>query len=648
MRKIGNLRWSYLLVAMIIMLGLYLPNSSAQEAEIIPGKYIVMLRDDPQVVAESFGVLRTQTYQHAVTGMSISATEEQIERLRDDPRVLAVEPDRVVWAFEQRLPTGIDRINADLSSISKIDGNDERVDVDIAILDTGVDKDHPDLNVFRFVNFSPGSEDDDANGHGTHVAGIAAALDNDIGVVGVAPGAKVWAVKVLGDTGAGSLSDVIAGIDHVTENAEQIEVANLSLGGRFSSEILDQAIRNSVNTGVVYVVAAGNDAEDSQFFSPANHPDVITVSAMADSDGKPGGKGPSTGFGNDDTFASFSNFGDTVEIAGPGVEIESTFKDGGFNSLSGTSMASPHVAGVASLFVAQNGRDLNNDSKIDRNDVFLARDSIIDAAFLQSGDDGFSGDPDSSAEPLANAEFKGEKIADFELSADPSSVTLDTNDNTVSKILVVAKNNFTGTINLAAKTSSGSISAAIEPSTVVLDKTTQRAESTLSITSTNETGDFTVAVNAADPDSGISHTADVQVQVNQENGGGCLIATAAYGSELAPQVQLLREVRDSTVLSTTSGATFMSAFNEFYYSFSPAVADLERTNPTFKETVKIFITPMLATLSLLTLAETGSESQVLAFGVSVIALNLGIYIIFPTAAALKVRRYLKARKAASC
>ncbi len=126
-------------------------------------------------------------------------------------------------------------------------------------------------------------------------------------------------------------------------------------------------------------------------------------------------------------------------------------------------------------------------------------------------------------------------------------------------------------------------------------------------------------------------------------GGGCLIATAAFGSELAPQVQFLREVRDNTLLSTTSGATFMTGFNHIYYSFSPAVADLERENPGFREAVKLFITPMLSTLSIMALADEGSESQVLGLGISVIALNLGMYIAAPAAVGFAVSRHLKSR-----
>ena len=130
---------------------------------------------------------------------------------------------------------------------------------------------------------------------------------------------------------------------------------------------------------------------------------------------------------------------------------------------------------------------------------------------------------------------------------------------------------------------------------------------------------------------------------NGEEGGGCLIATAAFGTELAPQVQSLREIRDNTVMSTSSGAAFMTGFNQLYYSFSPTIADMERENPIFQETVRVFITPMMSSLSLMTLAEDGNEGQVLGLGISVIALNLGLYLAAPAAVGFTIRKRLKSR-----
>jgi len=130
----------------------------------------------------------------------------------------------------------------------------------------------------------------------------------------------------------------------------------------------------------------------------------------------------------------------------------------------------------------------------------------------------------------------------------------------------------------------------------------------------------------------------------EANGGGCLIATAAYGTELAPQVQFLREIRDNTVMSTASGAAFMTGFNQLYYSFSPTIADMERENPMFQEIVRAFITPMVSTLSIMTLAEDGSEVEVLGLGISVIALNMGMYIAAPAFIGFKIHNHFKSRK----
>ena len=136
----------------------------------------------------------------------------------------------------------------------------------------------------------------------------------------------------------------------------------------------------------------------------------------------------------------------------------------------------------------------------------------------------------------------------------------------------------------------------------------------------------------------------VQTEEPTKKGGGCLIATAAYGTELAPQVQFLREIRDNTIMSTTSGASFMTGFNQLYYSFSPTIADMERANPMFQEVVRAFITPMISSLSIMTLADNGSEVEVLGLGISVIMLNLGMYIAAPALVGFKVHKHFKSRK----
>jgi len=130
----------------------------------------------------------------------------------------------------------------------------------------------------------------------------------------------------------------------------------------------------------------------------------------------------------------------------------------------------------------------------------------------------------------------------------------------------------------------------------------------------------------------------VCVVEDKKKGGGCLIATAAFGSEMAPQVQFLREIRDNTVLQTESGTSFMTGFNQFYYSFSPVVADYERENPAFKEAVKITLTPLLASLTLLQYADIDSESEMLGYGIGVILLNIGMYFVAPAVLIMKIRK----------
>ena len=128
------------------------------------------------------------------------------------------------------------------------------------------------------------------------------------------------------------------------------------------------------------------------------------------------------------------------------------------------------------------------------------------------------------------------------------------------------------------------------------------------------------------------------IEIKEVSGGGCLIATAAFGSELAPQVQFLREIRDNTILQTESGSAFMAGFNQFYYSFSPYVADYERENPAFKETVKIALTPLLTSLTLLQYVDIDSESEMLGYGIGVILLNIGMYFVAPAVLIMAVRK----------
>lgn len=391
--------------------------------------YIVVLKDStaPGQVArehsQQHGAAVGHVYRYALKGYSAQMSPTAAARIADDRRVLFVQEDGVAFANAPgdkgkpkppdepvddtnttttvELPTGIDRIDAESSPTAAIDGVENSVNVDVAVIDTGVDLDHTDLNVNTAgaKNCASGRSADDGNGHGTHVAGTIGGLDDGVGVVGVAPGARIWPVRVLNNNGSGSYSAIICGIDFVTANADKIEVANMSLGGSGSddrncgasnNDAMHAAICESVSAGVTYVVAAGNSAENAAGHVPASYDEVITVSALADFNGLPGGGAPATCRTDvDDTFANFSNYGADVDIIAPGVCITSTWKGGGYDTISGTSMASPHVAGGAALYKANNP---------------TASPAQVKSALQNAGTTDWtnSDDGDSTKEPLLN------------------------------------------------------------------------------------------------------------------------------------------------------------------------------------------------------------------------------------------------------
>jgi subtilisin len=336
-------------------------------------EYVVVLDDTARVTSSltkaehAYGASVGNVYRSAIKGYSARMTPSEAAALAQAPGVDTVEPNVRFEIAGQSLPTGINRTNADRSPRAGIDRRDQRVNVDVAVIDTGVDVDHPDLNVYRRGGkncsaFARGKNDQ--HGHGTHVAGTIGALDNGRGVVGMAPGARIWPVRVFDRSGAGSLAEVICGVDYVTAHAKQIEVANMSLSslggsddgacGRVSGDPLHKAVCASVAKGVTYVVAAGNSARDAALSTPSAYDEVITVSALADFNGRPGGGARSTCRADrDDTFADFSNYGADVDLVAPGVCVRSTWVGGRYSTISGTSMASPHVAGGAALFMSR-------------------------------------------------------------------------------------------------------------------------------------------------------------------------------------------------------------------------------------------------------------------------------------------------------
>ena len=388
-------------------------NRYLESANIIPNQYIIYLQDnkeesnsiDPVEFYNSelkdTGTELLYVYYDVVKGLAIKIPNEKVlEQLKNNPLVSYMGNDRKISAFidthteNQIIPASVDRVE-DGESLNNINPN--FVDADIAILDTGIDLDHADLNVFHERSFIPGTINaDDDHGHGTHLAGVAAAKDNSFGMVGIAPGARLWAIKVLESSGMGEISTLIKGLDYINQHQNEVDVAVLSLGCECESGALNIAINNSIKAGITIVVAAGNEGKDAGTFTPANNPEVITVSAIADTDGKCGGNGPPTPYGADDMLASFSNYGNVVDISAPGVDIYSTFKSNSYTKLTGTSMAAPHVAGAAALYISLHPEASPNDVK----SYLITSGTNLSDLCNGNGHGYFTGDRDNFHEPL--------------------------------------------------------------------------------------------------------------------------------------------------------------------------------------------------------------------------------------------------------
>jgi subtilisin len=363
---------------------LELPTTGGEErqAQRLPGRYIVVYEDTvaaPRTLtdrlATALDLRPTQRFSHAIKGFASSMSDAAVAAVRDYRSVAFVVPDRpaavvdaVPLATGDSPPTGTLRIEAAGQTIVQ-----EASAVNVAVIDTGVDLDHRDLSVRPGTNCTGTAPPDDDNGHGTHVAGTMAARNNGTGVTGVAPGTTVFAVKVLDAHGSGTWASIICGLDWVVgtrtdgDPTNDIGVVNMSLGSIGlpvtacpTTDPLHLAICTATDAGVVVVVAAGNDGWDFDDplapTVPAAYPEVLTVTAMSDSDGRPGANGsPPACFSGqqDDAPATFSNFAATAAgaahtIAAPGVCIRSTLP-GGYGVASGTSMAAPHVTGVTAL-----------------------------------------------------------------------------------------------------------------------------------------------------------------------------------------------------------------------------------------------------------------------------------------------------------
>jgi subtilisin len=380
--------------------------------------YIVTVIDgvDPLALAAVVRVEPTFVYDSAMNGFAAVLTDVQRRKLLADVRVVDVTDDRVLQADAvgiaeappghpaQFTSWGQDRIGLLTSPSANVDGVDERIDADVAVLDSGIAS-HPDLNVGGGVDCLPGRNSGygDTDGHGTLVAGFIGALDNSFGVVGIAPGARVWAVRVS-NRGRVTDSSLLCGLEWVRDHADTIEVANLSLGDNRAwpgncgqkrkgtrKDPVHASVCEVVAAGVTVVASAGNEAIDAGRHVPSAYPEVIAVSAFTETDGLPGGHGPEANClpgEYDDHLATFSNFGPTIEFAAPGVCVTSTYLNNAYARVSGTSFSAPHVAGAAALVMA-------SDPDVTPQQV---RDALRDAAERAP----LLGDPDNHPEPILN------------------------------------------------------------------------------------------------------------------------------------------------------------------------------------------------------------------------------------------------------
>jgi subtilisin len=402
-----------------------------QGRPIAKGHYLVVLKGnaDPTTVASAHrkreGTVADRAFRHAFRGFAAKLDKTQRAALLADPNVAAVVPDEVVEIEAQSIPTGISRIGTPTSALSKINGLDERVDADVAIVDTGIGP-HSDLNIAGGYNCSTSDRTRwyDENGHGTHVAGTVGAKDNTWGVVGVAPGVRLWAVRILNSSGAGLLSWYVCGLDWILAQRDPndssrplIEAVNMSVAktgsddancGRTNGDILHQAICRLYAAGITVVAAAANASKSAAGFVPAAYNEAITVSALADTDGRPGGGGGNKCYSwgtydRDDTFADFSNYGSDIDLIAPGKCILSTKPGPTYAYSSGTSMAAPHVTGAVALYKAS--RPLATPSQV--------RESL---RYLGNLNWYTNTDPDPYHEPLLNVSRIG-SLGTFTLSA---------------------------------------------------------------------------------------------------------------------------------------------------------------------------------------------------------------------------------------
>ena len=341
------------------------PAQAERPGDKIAGSYICVFKDnvsrsdakgEANRSAQAAGAQLKHVYSVALRGFAINASEQGVAHMKaNNPNIAYCEQDQIVTIGPIQMQGkpggggGVQPAQETPWGIARVGGGGTGTFATAWVIDTGIDFTHPDLNVdqARSRNFvERETSPQDLNGHGTHVSGTIAAYNNTIGVIGVAPGARVVAVRVLNRRGSGTNSGVIAGVDYVATYGQAGDVANMSLGGGVSTA-LDTAVVNA-SSKVRFALAAGNESDNANNHSPAraNGQNIYTVSA----------------FGVGDKWASYSNYGNPpVDFAEPGTSIKSTWLAGGYNTISGTSMATPHLAGLLLAGAVRSGGNVTGD-----------------------------------------------------------------------------------------------------------------------------------------------------------------------------------------------------------------------------------------------------------------------------------------------
>jgi len=557
-------------------------------------------REAPELAAREGGRLLA-VYSHVLDGFAFTGSADAAAALARDPRVAHVEVARTLHAVEIA-PNGILRTSAWAAHQAGYTGvTSGGTPVRVAIVDTGIKLDHVDLasNIAPGLGtncINPGKPANDDHGHGTHVAGTVAAAFNGQGVVGMATNAQLIPVKVLDSTGYGTDAQVICGLDYVAGLAQSQPgpyVVNMSLGDpnrpgetTCGSSALHQAICRLTNAGVTVVAAAGNDGVDAASFVPAAYDEVIAVSAFTDFDGQRSFAGCQADFSDygyqcDDTLADFSNYGSVIDVTAPGVHVLSDWIDGGQTTISGTSMAAPHVAGAAALVLAANPSltpaqvrsILESTGECPDGSVANAPTCAGHGQWDVGGLFGTTPDKDGIPEPLINALRAAQAAGAATPPPPPPPPPVDTQPPTVAFTAPASNATIRGIVNVSANASDNVAVAHVDfYDGTTLIGTDSTAPYSVSWT-TSVDGSHTLTATAYDT-AGLTSSATRTVAVDNTpptailtspNGGTVsgTIAITADSSDPAPGsgVASVQFVVDGNVVASDSSAPYSTSWN---------------------------------------------------------------------------------------